>query len=59
MTPAERDECVRLWEAGFTLDRLSELFIRDRTTITRLIARRQLQRSLKIQHETSEEGLNE
>jgi len=45
MTPAERDECVRLYRLeGVTLDRLAEIFDRERTTISRLIRRRNANR---------------
>lgn len=39
MTPAERDDCVRLYLTGTTLDRLAEIFDRERCTIGRLVAR--------------------
>lgn len=45
MTPAERDECVRLYAAGgITQDRLAEMFDRELNTIQRLIRRRGAQR---------------
>jgi hypothetical protein len=48
MTPAERDECVALYETGATLDRLAEIFDRGRCTIERLIARRGVKRGDKF-----------
>lgn len=50
MTCAERDECVRLYLVGTTLDRLSEIFNRDRCTIGRLVARRAVKRGDKFRH---------
>jgi hypothetical protein len=44
MTPAERDECMRLYLAGTTLDCLAEIFDRERCTIGRLVARRGVKR---------------
>jgi hypothetical protein len=40
MTPAERDEAVRMYRDGATLDRLAEVFDRERTTVSRLMKRR-------------------
>lgn len=44
MTEVERDECVRMYLAGATLDRLAEIFDRERNTIVRLVRRRGVQR---------------
>jgi len=44
MTPAERDQCISLWEGGATLDALCEVFDRERSTISRLVQRRSAQK---------------
>lgn len=48
MTEAERDECVALYLAGTTLDRLAEIFDRERHTISRLVRRRGVQRGRMV-----------
>lgn len=39
MMPVERDQAVRLYREGMTLDRLAEVFDRERTTVYRLVKR--------------------
>jgi IS30 family transposase len=45
MTPAERDDCVRLYRDGATIDQLAEQFDRDHRTVARLVARRRAWRT--------------
>lgn len=40
MTPAERDECVRLYRLTLTREQLADVYGRDLRTIDRLLARR-------------------
>ncbi len=40
MTPAERDECVNLYQAGATIFSLADRYERDNATIDRLIRKR-------------------
>lgn len=50
MTPTERDECIALYLTGTTLDRLADIFDRERHTIERLVRRRGVQRGDKFRH---------
>jgi hypothetical protein len=44
MTHIEREQCIVLYSRGMTLDRLAEIFDRDRRTVERLVRRRSANR---------------
>lgn len=48
MSEIERDRCIALYLAGTTLDRLAEIFDRERHTISRLVRRRGVQRGRMV-----------